>query len=182
MKPQLLDKVCKCKGGLCWKLSVQTFLKWTPPSFGCEVINHQSYYSAKCIILFSYLPCFHQSSWTRGFPGCRVWGGQASPHIPAGWVSVKEQKTPTSVIQMCYNSTRFIEQLCKWRAHWKKSITISLPAVQLQCVYHGVRADRKWEDSHYDGIPAAGGALRDAAGGPAGYHPKGCFRALPVRN
>lgn len=61
------------------------------------------------------------------------------------------------------------------------STVTSSPSLQLQRVHHGVRTDRQREDTHHDGITAAGGALRDAAGDTAGHHPQGGRWTLSVR-
>lgn len=47
------------------------------------------HYWVLTVVTFASPP---QSAWTRGFPGCRVWGSQAAPHIPAGRVSVGRHK------------------------------------------------------------------------------------------
>lgn len=109
---------------------------------------------------------FFQGLWARWFPECSVWRNEAPPHVSARWVSVKhpqQHKTHPYILPVCSSN--------KENAVNKIQETPFFFFLQLQCVYHGIRADRKWKDSHHDRIPAAGGVHRDAAGDAAGNHP-----------
>lgn len=91
-----------------------------------------------CFILFNFQfindyslcwICFLQSAWTWWFPGCSVWGNQATPHISAGWVSVKQcKKTRHSnvFIQLYSLNTA----LSEWNIH---SIECCLASAWIEC-------------------------------------------------
>lgn len=95
-------------------------------------------------------------------------------------MSTKHLITCTSRHLFCVNKNASYTELSAARPHRVSTVTSS-PSLQLQRVHHGVRADRQREDTHHDGITAAGGALRDAAGDTAGHHPQGGRRTLSVR-
>lgn len=68
-------------------------------------------------------------------------------------------------------------QLQDRRASASVQCRFSSPPLQLQRVYHGIRADRQWEDAHHDGLGAPRGAFSHAAG----HHPQGSRWTLSVR-
>lgn len=98
-----------------------------------------------------------------------------------------DQKTPKMV---CLKKSGHSLHLC-WMGEWEIGHYTAMfnymwctcsTGLQLQCVHHGVWADRQWEDTHNAGISAAEATLWDAAGGTARNNTQGCCRAVSVRH